>query len=97
MNGALLPEVLGETATSVLVAVLPLAALFIALQIALLRLPGRDFRNIRTGTLLSAAGLFLFLLGVGIGLLPPDAPLARRAARLRTNGSCCRRACFSAS
>jgi len=70
MSGALMLDDLGQTAASVLMAVLPLAALFIAFQVGLLRLPGRDFRNILTGTLLSAAGLFLFLLGVGIGFLP---------------------------
>jgi hypothetical protein len=70
MSGALMLDDLGQTAASVLMAVLPLAALFIAFQVGLLRLPGWDFRNILTGTLLSAAGLFLFLLGVGIGFLP---------------------------
>jgi hypothetical protein len=33
-------------------------------------LPHEDFRNILTGTLISAVGLFLFLLGVIIGFLP---------------------------
>jgi hypothetical protein len=51
-------------------AVLPLAALFVAFQILVLRLPHRDFRDILVGTAMSAAGLFLFLLGVSIGLLP---------------------------
>jgi hypothetical protein len=58
------------TAWSVLMAVLPLAALFVAFQVLVLRLPYRDFRDILVGTALSAAGLFLFLLGVSIGFLP---------------------------
>jgi hypothetical protein len=70
MNGAMLLEDLGQTASSVLMAVLPLAALFVVFQVALLRLPRQDFRNILTGTLLAAAGLFLFLLGVSIAFLP---------------------------
>lgn len=70
MTGALPLEELGQTVSSVLLAVLPLAGLFIAFQLGLLRLPSRDFRNILTGTLVSAAGLFLFLLGVSIAFLP---------------------------
>jgi hypothetical protein len=61
---------LRDTASSVAIAVLPLAALFIAFQVLLLKLPHKDFRNILTGTVISAAGLFLFLLGVSIGFLP---------------------------
>lgn len=51
-------------------AVLPLAILFMLFQIFLLGLPRRDVRKILTGTLLAAAGLFLFLLGVEIGFMP---------------------------
>jgi hypothetical protein len=58
------------TALSVAIAVLPLAVLFVTFQVLLLRLPRKDFRNILTGTVISAAGLFLFLLGVSIGFLP---------------------------
>jgi hypothetical protein len=61
---------LRATALSVAIAVLPLALLFIAFQVLLLRLPRRDFKNILTGTMISAAGLFLFLLGVSIRFLP---------------------------
>ncbi|QOZ12948.1 DUF1538 domain-containing protein [Bradyrhizobium sp. CCBAU 51765] len=39
-------------------------------QIFLLNLPRKDVREILTGTLMAAAGLFLFLLGVGIGFMP---------------------------
>jgi hypothetical protein len=70
MTGALLVAELRDTAASVLMAVLPLAALFAAFQVLVLRLPRRDFRNILVGTALSAAGLFLFLLGVSVGFLP---------------------------
>jgi hypothetical protein len=68
MTGALLVAELRDTAASVLMAVLPLAALFAAFQVLVLRLPRRDFRNILVGTALSAAGLFL--LGVSVGFLP---------------------------
>lgn len=63
-------EELRATAWSVTVAVLPLAVLFLLFQIFLLNLPRSDVRQILIGTVLAAAGLFLFLLGVGIGLLP---------------------------
>lgn len=65
----LLDEI-GSIAWSVTVAVLPLATLFMIFQIFVLGLPRRDVRNILTGTLLAAAGLFLFLLGVTIGFIP---------------------------
>jgi hypothetical protein len=61
---------LQAAASSVAIAVLPLAALFMTFQVLLLRLPRRDFRNILTGTGISALGLFLFLLGVMIGFFP---------------------------
>lgn len=63
----------GEIATiawSVAVAVGPLAVLFVIFQIFLLRLPRRQVADILKGTAIAAAGLFLFLLGVGIGFLP---------------------------
>jgi hypothetical protein len=61
---------LRSTASSVLLAVLPLAVLFAAFQVLVLKLPPRHFRDILLGTALAAIGLFLFLLGVSIGLLP---------------------------
>jgi hypothetical protein len=57
-------------ARSVVSAVLPLAAVFMAFQIFILGLPQKDVRNILTGTACAAAGLFLFLLGVTIGFIP---------------------------
>ena len=55
---------------SVTVAVGPLAALFLIFQIFLLKLPRRQVVDILKGTAIAAIGLFLFLLGVGIGFLP---------------------------
>jgi len=69
MTGALLAEI-EATAASVVVAVVPLAALFLAFQLFLLRLPGRAVGDILKGTVIAAAGLFLFLLGISIGFLP---------------------------
>jgi len=66
---SLLEEV-RTTAWSVAMALLPLAALFMVFQVFLLGLPRSDVRKILTGTLMAAAGLFLFLLGVGIGFMP---------------------------
>lgn len=61
---------LGETAWSVVVAVLPLALLFLIFQVLFLQLPVREVARILKGTVLAAAGLFLFLLGVGVAFLP---------------------------
>lgn len=70
MNDTLtLAEVLG-LAWSVTLAVAPLAAMFLLFQLLFLRLPRREVSRILTGTILAAAGLFLFLMGVGIGFLP---------------------------
>lgn len=63
-------EELLSTAWSVITAVLPLVVLFLIFQIFVLGLPRRDVRNILVGTLLAAAGLFLFLMGITIGFLP---------------------------
>jgi hypothetical protein len=70
VTAASLLEEIGATAWSVTMAVLPLAALFMLFQIFLLGLPRKDVRNILIGTLLAAAGLFLFLLGVAIAFIP---------------------------
>ena len=58
------------TARSVLLAVLPLVAVFATAQVTFLRLPRTEIARIATGTLIASAGLFLFLLGVGIGFMP---------------------------
>lgn len=70
MTGISLLSELTDTAWSVVMAVLPLAALFVAFQLFLLGLPRKQIRGILIGTLFATAGLFLFLLGVGIGFLP---------------------------
>lgn len=63
-------EEIRTIAIGVAVAVLPLAALFVFFQVALLRLPRDQAKEIIWGTALAAGGLFLFLLGVSIGFLP---------------------------
>jgi hypothetical protein len=63
-------EELKSTAGSVAIAVLPLAVLFMLFQVFLLKLPGKDVKRILTGAAIAAVGLFVFLLGVGIGFLP---------------------------
>ncbi|HEX6999509.1 MAG TPA: DUF1538 domain-containing protein [Gammaproteobacteria bacterium] len=65
----LLDEVV-RTARSVVLAVLPLGALFTVFQVLVLRLPRAEVSRIVIGTLLAAVGLFIFLLGVAIGLMP---------------------------
>ncbi len=63
-------EELKSTAWSVVLAVLPLVVLFTVFQIFLLKLPRKDVQRILVGTAIAAAGLFIFLLGVGIGFMP---------------------------
>ncbi len=63
-------ELLGDTAVSVLPAVTPLAMLFLAFEALFLKLPAQEVSRILGGTLLAAAGLFLFLLGVSMAFLP---------------------------
>jgi hypothetical protein len=70
MNALTLIERLGDTAGSVAVAVMPLTVLFLVFQVLFLQLPVREVSRILIGTLIASAGLFLFLLGVGIALLP---------------------------
>ena len=59
-----------DLAGSVALAVLPLVGFFLVFQMLFLRLPRGEVLRVLRGTLLAAAGLFLFLLGVGIGFLP---------------------------
>lgn len=70
MRDATFLSELGSAAWSVALAVLPLAALFIFFQFLLLKLPRKEVARILAGTLVTSAGLFLFLLGVSIGFLP---------------------------
>src|SRR5690606_5012215 len=66
---ALVDEIL-LTARGVVAAVAPLALLFAVFQVFVLRLPRREVARIVTGTLIASLGLFLFLVGVGVGFLP---------------------------
>lgn len=61
---------IADTFWSVATAVLPLAVLFLVFQVFLLKLPRKQVTEILTGTAIAAVGLFLFLLGIGIGFLP---------------------------
>ena len=63
-------ELIGDTAVSVLLAVTPLAVIFLVFQVLFLKLPAQEVSRILRGTLLAASGLFLFLLGVSIAFLP---------------------------
>jgi hypothetical protein len=69
MNDTWMAEI-AATAWSVAVAVVPLAVLFLLFQIFLLKLPRGEVADILKGTAIAAVGLFLFLLGIGIGFLP---------------------------
>jgi hypothetical protein len=70
MTGNPVVDELLDTARSVAVAVLPLAAFFITFQVLFLKLPRREVSRVLTGTAIASAGLFLFLLGVTVGFLP---------------------------
>jgi hypothetical protein len=59
-----------STAVSVVEAVLPILAILAIFQALFLKLPRSYFINLLKGTLISALGLLLFLLGVQIGFLP---------------------------
>lgn len=61
---------LGRTAWSVLLSVLPLVFIFILFQSLFLKLPQKEVSRVLTGTAIASAGLFVFLIGVGIGFLP---------------------------
>lgn len=70
MSDALGLEQIAVTAWSVLLAILPLAVFFLVFQALFLGLPAREVARILVGTVLAAAGLFLFLLGVSMAFLP---------------------------
>lgn len=59
-----------STAWSVALAVLPLLTFFLVMQVLFLQLPVMEVSRILVGTLLAAAGLYLFLLGVDVAFLP---------------------------
>ncbi len=74
---------LGTTAWSVLLAVMPLAVIFLIFQTLFLDLPRKEVARILMGTLIAAVGLFLFLLGVGIGFLPFGRAIGESIGALR--------------
>jgi hypothetical protein len=61
---------LARTGISVLLAVLPIAVVFVLFQLWLLKLPRTEVIRIAGGTALASIGLFLFLLGVSVGFMP---------------------------
>lgn len=73
---------IAATAWSVTFAIVPLAVLFLIFQIFLLRLPRRQVADILKGTAIAAVGLFLFLLGIGIGFLPFGRAVGEALAKL---------------
>jgi len=70
VSGDELLGTLGATASSVALAIGPLAGLFLLFQLLFLRLPHREIVRIATGTAVASAGLYLFLLGVSLGFMP---------------------------
>ena len=70
MNWPYFLEMLADNVWSVVVAVAPLALLFLVFQALLLKLPTKEVARILVGTLLAAAGLLLFLTGVSLAFLP---------------------------
>jgi hypothetical protein len=76
---------LARTASNVGLAILPLVALFAAFQLVFLRLPRREVTRILAGTFIAAAGLFLFLLGVGVGFLPFGRAIGEALGRMEND------------
>ena len=66
----------------VVIAVTPLVLLFLLFQIFLLRLPLQQVADVLKGVLIAAAGLFLFLVGVGIAFLPFGRAVGEALGRL---------------
>jgi hypothetical protein len=82
VSDALTAGELGTLAWSVAVAVVPLAGLFLLFQSLFLQLPRREVSRILIGTIVAAAGLFLFLMGVGIGFMPFGRTIGESVAAL---------------
>jgi hypothetical protein len=59
-----------RTFVSVVLAIVPIAAVFVIFQLWILKLPRSELKRIVAGTVIASIGLFLFLLGVGIGFMP---------------------------
>ncbi|WEX12397.1 DUF1538 domain-containing protein [Chelativorans sp. AA-79] len=75
-------EELQSTIWSVAIAIVPLIVLFLLFQIFLLRLPRQQVADVLKGTAIAAFGLFLFLLGMGIGFLPFGLAVGEALGRL---------------
>jgi len=69
MNPSWIEEIV-TIGRGVTIAVTPLVLLFLLFQVFLLRLPLKQVADVLKGVLIAAAGLFLFLVGVGIAFLP---------------------------
>lgn len=82
MNWSSIFGPVADTAWSVVVAVTPLALLFLVFQTLLLKLPTREISRILVGTLLAAVGLFLFLTGVSLAFLPFGSLIGKAIAAL---------------
>lgn len=63
-------DALASSAVDVLVAILPLAILFLLLQWLFLKLPRLEVMRMLLGLLIAAVGLFLFLVAVTVAYLP---------------------------
>lgn len=70
MTGGLSLQLLAATIGDVLLAILPLAALFILFQVLFLKLAWREVAGMLTGMAIAAVGLLLFLVGVALACIP---------------------------
>ncbi|MCL2150151.1 MAG: DUF1538 domain-containing protein [Dehalococcoidia bacterium] len=70
MNSINIFNNLGDTALSVIQAVLPLLLILVLFQVLFLKLPASYVVNLLKGTAISAVGLLLFLQGINTGFLP---------------------------
>jgi hypothetical protein len=75
-------HLVGDTAWGVLLAVAPLALLFLVFQVLFLELPRNEVVRILTGTVAAAVGLLLFLTGVSLAFLPFGSLIGRSIADL---------------
>jgi hypothetical protein len=83
MSGMTVLQELASIAWSVALAVVPLTVFFAVFQVLFLRLPRSEVARTLTGTAVASAGLFLFLLGMEIGLLPFGKLLGEAMGALR--------------
>ncbi|OUN01104.1 MAG: hypothetical protein BAA04_13560 [Firmicutes bacterium ZCTH02-B6] len=72
-----------DVVLEVAVAIAPLAAVGLILNLKFLRLPRNQARSIATGLVLTAAGTVLFLYGVRIGFMPAGQSIGRLVAASR--------------